>query len=89
MYLERYWHERERASVQALAEEARRIGQPLARVAVAWVLAQPAVTCALVGASRAAQLDDSLAAAGLALDAQTLARLDALSVEYRRGDALR
>jgi aryl-alcohol dehydrogenase-like predicted oxidoreductase len=40
------------------------------RVAVAWVLAQPGVTSVIVGASRPEQLDDSLAAADLTLDAE-------------------
>jgi L-glyceraldehyde 3-phosphate reductase len=37
-------------------------GQSLAQLAIAWVLRQPAVTSALVGASSAAQLEDSLQA---------------------------
>ena len=40
------------------------------RVAVAWVLAQPGITAAIVGASRPEQLDESLAAVDLTLDAE-------------------
>jgi 1-deoxyxylulose-5-phosphate synthase len=41
-------------------------------VAIAWVLAQPGITSAIVGASRPEQLDDSLAAVNLSLDAEEL-----------------
>lgn len=45
-------------TVRALNEIARRRGQTLARMAIAWVLRQPAVTSALFGASRVAQIED-------------------------------
>lgn len=89
MYRERYWNEREFAAVSALRDEAARIGQPLARLALAWVLANPGVTSAIIGASRAEQLDDSIAAATLTLDPDTVSRLDTLTAEFRRGDAPR
>jgi aryl-alcohol dehydrogenase-like predicted oxidoreductase len=40
-------------------------------LSVAWVLATPAVTAPIIGASRPEQLDASLAAAGYALDPPT------------------
>jgi aryl-alcohol dehydrogenase-like predicted oxidoreductase len=89
MYKDRYWHEREFDTVAALREEAARAGEPLTRMAIAWVLANPAITSAIVGASLAEQLDDSLAAASVTLDAATLKRLDELTAVYRLGDALR
>jgi aryl-alcohol dehydrogenase-like predicted oxidoreductase len=52
-------------------------GTSMARVALAWVLAQPGITSAIVGASSLEQLDDNLAAAELALTAEELAALDA------------
>ncbi|XXY35512.1 aldo/keto reductase [Sorangium sp. So ce260] len=60
-----------------------------APVAVAWVLANPASTSAIIGASRPDQLDATLAAAELALDPQLKARLDEVTAEYRRGDSPR
>jgi L-glyceraldehyde 3-phosphate reductase len=48
---------------RALDEIARGRGQTLAQLALSWVLRQPRVTSALVGASSVAQLEDSLAAA--------------------------
>ena len=48
--------------VRALNEIAGRRGQTLAQMAVAWVLRDPRVTSALVGASSVEQLDDTLGA---------------------------
>jgi len=47
---------------RALDAIAQRRGQSLAQLAIAWVLRQPAVTSALVGASSTAQLEDNLKA---------------------------
>jgi aryl-alcohol dehydrogenase-like predicted oxidoreductase len=48
-------------------------------LAVAWVLAHPAVTAPLLGARSVEQLEPSLAAASLHLDAEILQRLSALT----------
>ncbi|HET7038895.1 MAG TPA: L-glyceraldehyde 3-phosphate reductase [Gemmatimonadales bacterium] len=48
--------------VRALDAVARRRGQSLAQMALAWVLRHPTVTSALVGASKVAQLEGSVAA---------------------------
>ena len=50
------------AKVNALNQVARRRGQTLAQMAVAWVLRDPRVTSALVGTSKVAQVDDNVAA---------------------------
>ena len=50
------------AQVRALNEIARRRGQSLAQMAIAWVLRKPAVTSALIGASRWTQIEDCLGA---------------------------
>ncbi len=49
-------------TVRALDEIARRRGQTLAQMAVAWTLRDARVTAALVGVSSLSQLDDNLAA---------------------------
>ena len=85
-YQDRYWHEREFGTVEALRPLAAEAGLSLAQMAVAWVLAQPAVTAPIVGASRPEQLDDVLAAADTELDPDLAARLDELTREYRHGD---
>ncbi|MBS0422423.1 MAG: L-glyceraldehyde 3-phosphate reductase [Proteobacteria bacterium] len=50
------------ANVRALNAVAQRRGQTLAQMAIAWVLRQPAVTSALIGASRWQQIEDCLGA---------------------------
>jgi L-glyceraldehyde 3-phosphate reductase len=50
------------AKVRALDQVARARGQSLAQMAIAWVLRQPAVTSALIGASRVEQIDDCMRA---------------------------
>ena len=50
------------AKIRALNEIAKRRGQSLAQMAVAWVLRDPVVTSALVGASSVAQLEQNVAA---------------------------
>lgn len=47
--------------VRELNEIAQKRGQSMAQMALAWVLRQPAVTAALVGASRVSQIEDSVA----------------------------
>jgi aryl-alcohol dehydrogenase-like predicted oxidoreductase len=85
-YQERYWHEREFATVAALRPLAAEAGMSMAQMAVAWVLAHPAVTSAIIGASRPEQLDDVLAAADKRLVGDLKTRLDDLTREYRYGD---
>ena len=85
-YQERYWHEREFATVEALRPLAAAAGMSLAQMAVAWVLAHPAITSAIVGASRPDQLDDVLAAVDKELAGDLKAVLHELTLEYRFGD---
>jgi aryl-alcohol dehydrogenase-like predicted oxidoreductase len=68
LYRERYWHQAQLAAVAELRRHFEAKGVSLVTAAVAWVLAQPGVTAAIVGASRPEQLHDSLAAAELRLD---------------------
>ncbi|MDR2929484.1 MAG: aldo/keto reductase [Propionibacteriaceae bacterium] len=65
------------ARVRALNALAGERGQTLAQMAVAWVLRQPTVTSALVGASSVAQLEDTVGAlTNLDFDDATLRRID-------------
>jgi L-glyceraldehyde 3-phosphate reductase len=67
------------ARVRALDTLARERGQSLAQMAIAWVLRHRAVTSALVGASRVAQIEDCVAAlANLGFAADELAAIDAI-----------
>jgi aryl-alcohol dehydrogenase-like predicted oxidoreductase len=62
--------------VQQLVPIAREAGLSMAQLAVAWVLQNPNVSAAIVGASRPEQLRDSTRAAGVKLDAEVLTRID-------------
>src|SRR5262249_9440048 len=77
LYRERYWHAAQFEAVTALKRYCERRGWNLATAAVAWVLQQPGITSAIVGASRPDQLDATLAAPGLALDEDALTAFDA------------
>jgi aryl-alcohol dehydrogenase-like predicted oxidoreductase len=56
-------------------------GASVAQVALAWLLARPAVTSVLLGASKISQLDDNLGAVDLALAPDELAALDAATAQ--------
>jgi aryl-alcohol dehydrogenase-like predicted oxidoreductase len=88
-YQERYWHEREFATVAELGKLADEAGVSLVTLAVAWVLANKAITAPIIGASRPEQLTDSLAATEFTLDPGLKAQLDEITHEYRMGDAAR
>jgi 1-deoxyxylulose-5-phosphate synthase len=89
MYQDRYWHERELDTVDALRPVAAEAGVSMATLAVAWVLANPAITSAIIGASRPEQLSDNVAAVGFEIEPALAAQLDALTADYRQGDAAR
>jgi len=88
-YQDRYWHDHVFDTVDALGRLADDAGLPLATMAVAWVLRNPAVTSPIVGASRPEQLDATIAAVDVTLDDDLVARLDEVTADYRRGDAPR
>ena len=75
--------QRERlASGLRIAQRFRQLGQKLdktpVQVAIAWVLAQPGVTCALTGPSTIAHLEENLGGPGWAMDAPDVAALERL-----------
>src|SRR5580698_8595415 len=88
-YQDRYWHDREFDTVDALRGLAEEAGVSLVTLSVAWVMANPAITAPIIGASRPEQLDASLAAVGFVLDDDLKGQLDDLTREYRMGDAPR
>jgi L-glyceraldehyde 3-phosphate reductase len=70
------------ARVRALNEIAKSRGQSLAQLAIAWVLRDPKVTSALIGASSVKQLEQNLAAVtGPELTSDELAEIDKHAVE--------
>ncbi|MDX2007915.1 MAG: aldo/keto reductase [Meiothermus sp.] len=75
LYRRRYWNEAVFAAVDALAKHLEPRGKSLTHAALAWVLAQPGVSSAIVGASRPEQLEDSLKALEMTLEPEELAVL--------------
>ena len=65
-------------AVQRLKPVADRAGCSMAQLAIAWVLAQPGITSAIVGASRPEQLRETAKAADLAIDSALLAKAAAI-----------
>jgi 1-deoxyxylulose-5-phosphate synthase len=78
LYRERYWHSAQFEAVATLKTNCQRRGWNLATASIAWVLDQPGITSAIVGASRPDQLDATLAAPGLALDDEARSAFDAV-----------
>ncbi len=62
--------------VETLREIGDARGASVAQVALAWVLAGPAVSSVIIGASKLSQLDDNIAAASLALLPEDVSRLE-------------
>jgi 1-deoxyxylulose-5-phosphate synthase len=64
-------------AVQRLVPIADGLGIPMGQLALAWVLREPNVASAIVGASRPEQVRENASASGIELDAGTLAEIDA------------
>ncbi len=75
-------------AVRAIADD---LNSTMARVALAWLSDQPAVTSVILGARTTEQLEDNLLAADLHLSEEQLARLDVASdpqpADYPYGEA--
>lgn len=70
------------ARIRALNDIAGRRGQSLAQMAIAWVLRDPRVTSALIGASRPEQVEDCVAALDrLEFTAEELAEIDRFAID--------
>ncbi|MFF8956617.1 L-glyceraldehyde 3-phosphate reductase [Streptomyces sp. NPDC014894] len=68
--------------LNGLNDIAERRGQSLAQLALSWVLRDPRMTSALIGASSVRQLEENVAAlAGAPLDAEELAEIDVFAVD--------
>jgi aryl-alcohol dehydrogenase-like predicted oxidoreductase len=65
-------------AVQQLRPLAAAAGVTLPQFALAWVLRQPNVAAAIVGASRPAQIDDNVVASDVTIDPELFARAEAL-----------
>jgi aryl-alcohol dehydrogenase-like predicted oxidoreductase len=71
--------------VADLAPIAAEAGLTMAQLAVAWVLQNPNVSAAIIGATRPEQVQENAKAAGIRLDPEVLRRIDdALSPVIQR-----
>jgi len=71
-------------AVQRLRPIAEGAGLTMAQLALAWVLREPNVSSAIIGASRPSQLDDNAAASGVKLSRETLDAIDEVTLPVLR-----
>jgi 1-deoxyxylulose-5-phosphate synthase len=74
--IDRYLRDDVLAAVDRLRPIADGLGITLAQLALAWVLRQPNVSSAIIGATRPEQVEENAAASGIDLDEATLAAID-------------
>ncbi|MCX4095623.1 aldo/keto reductase [Nocardia sp. alder85J] len=86
-YRDRYWHQEMFDTVEKLAALAGEADLALPTLALAWSLAQPAITAPVIGVSDPGQLDAAFAATELSLPQDLLDRLDESTRQYRFGDS--
>jgi aryl-alcohol dehydrogenase-like predicted oxidoreductase len=84
VYPRRYFASNADETLSTLLEIAQETKSSPAQVALRWVLEQPAITSAIIGARTAEQLRDNLQAADVRLDAELLARLNQVSRQSDR-----
>ena len=76
-------------AIDELRPIAQAAGVSTATMAVQWVLANPAITSPIIGASRPDQLKDPVTAVEAPLDPAIKDKLDQLTFEFRFGDNAR
>jgi len=84
-WVERLFTERNYQILRAVEEASDRLGKTLSQVALAWLLATPGVTSAIIGARNLAQLQENMGAGGWDFPADEWKKLDeasALPAEY-------
>lgn len=81
LYTNRYWNDPSFEVVERLKEYFDSRQKALVHVAIAWVLTRPAVTSAIVGATSAAQLENSLSGYEISLDEEEMAACDSVWYE--------
>ena len=77
MARDRFNRKADEAVIDAVAGVAAERGVGAAQIAIAWLLAQPAVSAPIVGATKATHLEDSVKAVGTRLSEEEITRLEA------------
>jgi aryl-alcohol dehydrogenase-like predicted oxidoreductase len=75
-FIARFMSDEVLTTVQRLKPIAEGVGLTMAQLAIAWVLQNPNVSSAIVGATRPEQVRDNVKAAGVKLDADVLKAID-------------
>ena len=83
MYRDIYWYERNFEAVEKLETIAGKYSHTLLELALSWVLANPAITSAIVGASNTEQLQQSISAAEATLEPEEIAACDPVWEELK------
>jgi len=84
LYIDRYWNDASFAAVEKLRSFFQARGKSLTHAALAWVLKQSQVTSAIVGATSATQLRDSMGGVDLELDTDELEQCENIWYELPR-----
>ncbi|WP_127842185.1 aldo/keto reductase family protein [Actinomyces wuliandei] len=74
--ISRWMHDDILTAVQGLQPVAQEAGLSLPQLAIAWVLQNPNVSAAIIGASRPEQLEENVKASGVVLDPDIMAAVD-------------
>jgi len=77
--MKKYLNERGLRILRALDDVAARIGVKPGQIAIAWLIAQPGITAPIASATSVQQLEETLAATRIVLDADALRLLDEAS----------
>src|SRR5690348_3805762 len=91
-FMERAMDEKLLERVQELRPVADELGLSMAQLALAWVLREPNVASAIIGASRPEQIEDNAGDSGVELDQAVLERIDEIlgdSVSWEPPDSAR
>jgi len=83
LYNKPYWNDLNFAAIEQLRKIATEAGVSMSRFALAWVLANPAITSISNGCTSVAQLEDNVAATDVKLPRDVLAACDAVWLTVR------
>ncbi|NNN14634.1 MAG: aldo/keto reductase [Acidimicrobiaceae bacterium] len=86
VYQERYWNNHVFDTVDELGSIARDAGLTLTQLSIAWVSNNPTITAPIIGASSPSQLDETVGATSILLDADLMTKLNETTRIYRQGD---
>ncbi len=78
MYIGQFLKEDKLLKVEKLKAVSDAMGITLSQLAIAWVLRQPNVTSALIGASKPEQVEENVKASGINLSDEILNKIEAI-----------